>query len=330
VTNPPTTAEAPPTPLSQGKKGVRRIFSSGKRRTPDRPCLNCGDPTVGNFCPVCGQRKVEVRVSLRRMLLEAIEDQFSLNAALPRTLGALFFHPGRLTSEYMAGRIARYIPPFRLYLFASLVFFLMISFNDVDGSFVSDGGVNVQVGNAPDSATAARRAEALRRAAEARQAGGRWTDDMDINTPWPALNRALMEKRDELGRMTPQQAGRAIVGDFMERIPTMMFVLLPVFAAVLKLLYVRRKRFYVEHFVFALHAHAFTYLLFTVMALVGLDVVTIGLTLWMLLYYFLAMKRVYGQGWTKTGIKYVALTVSYLVLLGVATAITLVVTVLLL
>ncbi len=327
MTDPQTTAEAPPTPLSQGKRGVRRIFSSGKRRTPDRPCLNCGDPTVGNFCPVCGQRKVEVRVSLRRMLLEAIEDQFSLNAALPRTLGALFFHPGRLTSEYMAGRIARYIPPFRLYLVASLVFFLMVSLLDVDGSIASNAGVDVQVGT--DSAMAARR-EAQRPAPGAPQPGEPWTEGMDFNTPWAALNHALEEKRDELGQMTPQQAAGTILGDFLERIPTMMFVLLPVFAAILKLLYIRRKRFYVEHFVFALHGHSFTYLLFTVTSLVGLEVVTLGVMLWMLVYYFLAMKRVYGQGWFKTTIKYIALGVSYVVLLGVAMMATLILTVLLL
>ena len=96
------------------------------RRTPDRPCLNCGDETPGNFCRTCGQRKVEVRVSLRRMLLEALDDQFSLNSALPRTLQALFFKPGHLTREYMEGRIARYIPPFRLYLISSVIFFLIL------------------------------------------------------------------------------------------------------------------------------------------------------------------------------------------------------------
>src|SRR3982751_1237473 len=102
-------------------------FRASERRTPDRPCLNCGDPTPGNFCRNCGQRKVEVHVSLGRMLMEALDDQFSLNSALPRTIGALMFRPGRLTHEYMSGRIARYIPPFRLYLVMSVLFFLALS-----------------------------------------------------------------------------------------------------------------------------------------------------------------------------------------------------------
>jgi hypothetical protein len=102
-------------------------FRATERRTPERPCLNCGDPTPGNFCRTCGQRKVEVHVSLGRMLLEALDDQFSINSALPRTMGALLARPGHLTREYMSGRIARYIPPFRLYLVTSVLFFLSLS-----------------------------------------------------------------------------------------------------------------------------------------------------------------------------------------------------------
>src|SRR3954465_1812058 len=106
---------------------IPAVFRASERRTPERPCLNCGDPTPGNFCRNCGQRKVEVQVSLVRMLMEALDDQFSINSALPRTVGALLARPGRLTREYMSGRIVRYIPPFRLYLVTSVVFFLMLS-----------------------------------------------------------------------------------------------------------------------------------------------------------------------------------------------------------
>src|SRR5688500_17610765 len=110
----------PPTP--PGHRGWGRRA----RSTPTRPCLNCGDTSIGWYCPTCGQRKMDVAISLRRMLMEALEDQLSLNSTLPRTLGALFFRPGHLTREYVQGRIVRYIPPFRLYLVSSLLFFILI------------------------------------------------------------------------------------------------------------------------------------------------------------------------------------------------------------
>jgi hypothetical protein len=105
-----------------------------------------------------------------------------------------------------------------------------------------------------------------------------------------------------------------------------MFVLLPVFAAVLKLLYIRRKRFYVEHFVFALHVHCMAYLLFLFLLVTPWQWLTPVVLSWMGLYVFIAMKRVYQQGFIRTAIKYSLLGWIYTLLLGIAFLITAVVT----
>src|SRR5690606_29171625 len=62
------------------------------------------------------------------MLKDVLEDQLALSGALPRTLVSLLFRPGHLTNEYIRGRIVSYIAPFRLYLVASVVFFVLFSF----------------------------------------------------------------------------------------------------------------------------------------------------------------------------------------------------------
>jgi len=62
-------------------------------------------------------------VSFRAWLAEFLDDQLDLSAKLPRTLGVLFAHPGRLAVEWREGRRARYVGPLRPYLLASLVFF---------------------------------------------------------------------------------------------------------------------------------------------------------------------------------------------------------------
>jgi hypothetical protein len=79
------------------------------------------------FCGHCGQRNATRLVSVRNMLMDALEDQLSVNSALPRTLAGLLFRPGFLTREYVEGRIVRYIAPFRLYLVTSVLFFLGLS-----------------------------------------------------------------------------------------------------------------------------------------------------------------------------------------------------------
>jgi hypothetical protein len=85
------------------------------------PCDNCGAPVTDRFCASCGQRAAERIVSLRTLLREFLEDQLSLEARLPRTLHALLLRPGLLTADYREGRVARYVPPTRLYLVTGLV-----------------------------------------------------------------------------------------------------------------------------------------------------------------------------------------------------------------
>lgn len=56
-------------------------------------CPNCWERGPGRYCPTCGQRQRQRAVSLRQILLEVLDDQFSVNSALPRTLRALVLQP---------------------------------------------------------------------------------------------------------------------------------------------------------------------------------------------------------------------------------------------
>jgi hypothetical protein len=314
-TQPAPPPPGPPTPIFKGKT----------RRTPDRPCLNCGDATRGNFCPMCGQRKVEVRISLRRMLMEVLDDQFSVNSALPRTVGALFFRPGHLSREYVAGRIARYIPPFRLYLVSSLAFFVILSlfsgFGDGSRVDLSDLAVSTDTAVADAPAPAAVRPDSA--AARPDSAAAKdWTENIQIRTGVADIDRLARQKLDRFRGRTPQEAGVTLFREFMDHAPTMMFVLLPMFAAVMKLIYVRRKRFYVEHFVFAMHVHAFVFLNFALQIIVRNKPFGDVMDVWMLIYIFWAMKRFYAQGWFRTLLKYCLAGFVYMTILGVAFIIT--------
>jgi hypothetical protein len=317
-------------------------FRASERRTPDRPCLNCGDPTPGNFCRTCGQRKVEVHVSLGRMLMEALDDQFSINSALPRTLGALIVRPGHLTREYMSGRIARYIPPFRLYLVTSVLFFLALSLlpdlrnpNFNPGTAVSLGGPGMdQAASAPAPVAPIAPAAAGRRPSVARlpvppPAPSKWLVSK-VNTGNTLVDSVANERLDHFRRMEPREAVRQVISGFLGRVPQMMFVLLPIFAGMLMLLYVGSGRFYVEHFVFALHVHASAFVIYLAMiALVRVPAASSALLCWLMLYVFLAMKTVYRQGWIVTGFKYGVLGIAYLCLLLIGAGLTLLTTVLL-
>jgi hypothetical protein len=280
---------------------------------------------------------VERRVTLRRMLAEAVEDQLSLNAALPRTLAGLLRHPGFLSTEYMAGRIQRYVPPFRLYLVSSLIFFLALSFvahvdegefirleaTGADSAAIMTDSARVLMEQAAVEDTTLRRG--LERAAQMEE---NWLRDVHYRTRFAPLDSAVNRKLREFQSIGPRETMRQVLGELVRRAPTAMFILLPVFALLLKLLYLRRDRYYVEHFVFGLHTHSFSYLVLTVMLLLGGWVEPL-LMLWLVGYYYVAMKRFYGQGWFKTLVKYGLLFWTYSIMFGLVLTGTLIVAVLL-
>jgi hypothetical protein len=92
-------------------------------------CPNCGEDVLGRFCHGCGQRHRETP-SLRRFVAEGIGEILSFDGRFWRTLRPLLFQPGRLSAEYLAGRRARYVPPVRLYLIVSLVYFAAFTLLD--------------------------------------------------------------------------------------------------------------------------------------------------------------------------------------------------------
>jgi hypothetical protein len=342
---------------------------SEKRRTrrlpAEEPCRNCGNPAPGTFCPQCGQRKVDTRVSLRAVLDDVFEDQLLLNPAAPRTVAALLLHPGRLTNEYVNGRIARYVAPFRLYLVASVLFFLVVSFislraldrtnlgGDISGTVHVDSlrAELLQRRTALEATDTLRlgpTARALMRQALASNvaalamlsdsapvtdaayaayadvsrvargqapiaAGERqpWAQDLTFRSWSPFLRRAMERKLEQVAHLPPQQAVRTIVSDMLGYAPHAMFVLLPIFALLLKLIYIRQDRYYPEHFVFALHVHSFFFVMFCIIALLPWGRVDAVLGIWMVLYVWLAMKRVYGQGWFRTTVNWVVLSWCY-------------------
>ncbi len=84
---------------------------------------------AGQYCGQCGQRASSRLISLWELVRDAFGDLFELDSRLWRTLRPLLLRPGLLTRDYLEGRRARYMPPFRMYLVLSLIFFVVAFFN---------------------------------------------------------------------------------------------------------------------------------------------------------------------------------------------------------
>lgn len=90
-------------------------------------CENCGTKLDGPWCHKCGQHDFEFHRSFGHVFMEALETIFHFEGKFFRNIVTLLFRPGRLTVDFNAGRRAAQMPPFRLYIFVSFVFFLVVS-----------------------------------------------------------------------------------------------------------------------------------------------------------------------------------------------------------
>ena len=114
-------AEQPP--RRRGIFGFRR-----RSKLPAQPlthCENCGAPLNGEFCAQCGQHAIDYRRSIFRVLLDAADSFLNWDTKFLHSMNQLLIRPWHLTNDFNAGRRARYVHPLRLYLIASIVFFLL-------------------------------------------------------------------------------------------------------------------------------------------------------------------------------------------------------------
>lgn len=111
---------------------------------------------------------------------------------------------------------------------------------------------------------------------------------------------------------------KALLKTYIGSLGWTLLLLVALMSAVLTLLYWRRERYYVEHFIFLLHLHTGIFLLLTVSMLIHQLVQLpvwywIALSIWILLSSLLSMHRYYRQGWGKTMAKWLIFLFAYLV-----------------
>jgi hypothetical protein len=214
-----------------------------------RSCLNCGALITGSFCSECGQRAIDPDPTLREFLHDAAEGFLNWDGKLLGTLRLLVTSPGALTREYLAGRRVRFISPLRVYLTCSFLYFfvkamvpdapLQIRATSSTGADGAPQATSVQIGvvavQQSDERESIRELEKL---SKQRGLSG---------TFYRRFAAALRDK-------SKLSAGMAA------NTPRVMFILVPLYAALVGVVFRRRRMRYPQHLAFALHVHAFLFL----------------------------------------------------------------------
>lgn len=292
-------------------------------------CRNCElflGKKLGHFCPNCGQDTANHPPTLLEFLHEFVSHYIALEGKLARSLALLFFRPGELTRRYLAGRKSSYVLPLRLYITASLLFFVVVKLFGV-GSLVNEerqsadgkggtpslyqsesGGLTIRhTGSTGVTIPAIPESEKSRPFVDLLECG-------NVPTQCNKLKTYLTEK---YGTRSALDVGRQVKDKLISMVPYAMFLMMPLFAFMTRLLYWKRKFLYGEHVVYALHVHAFAFFLLLAISLVD---ATVGTWLWFagMLYFWLAMRRVFGGRWWATGLRYAFIGISYPLLLSMA------------
>ena len=319
-------------------------------------CRNCGAPLLAAYCAVCGQERETHRHTLWHLLHDVASELGSFDSRVLRTVVALLFQPGELPLAFREGRTRRYMPALRLYLFVSLLFFLTLSvagialfqieLQEVPNAYtvkaLPHGGVAV-LSNGKLTPMPAIVARKVRDRSLAPGSHSGLTSNVHFFEPigryhqritpegWAriaALKAEIIKAvgNDKHGWMarnalaSVEKLARdpaALNGPLTTWIPRVFFLLLPLFALLLALFYLRQRRkfYFVDHLVFSLAFHSFVFALLIV-AIAAAQILSGGgvarlFFAGVALYLLIGIKRFYDQGWIITVFKFATVSFIY-------------------
>jgi len=307
-------------------------------------CDNCGAAVKEKYCGVCGQRLEPPVHSLWHFTQVAVEDLTHADSRLWRTLAALLFKPGFLTREFLAGRRASYLPPVRLYLVLSVLYFLYAAASHATVILVEANEHGSRTGSV-SSLDNPQDSSLRQQPGESRE---HWAERICNNAYYQGPFRGFVVTTIHQACVrSVVDNGRALSEAMLHSLPRAMFVFLPLLAGAMMLMYWRPRHYYVEHLLLFLHDHAFVFLLLLIAGLASALLtavisaalrappalhaalaqrvsgwVYLAVTLYIAWYVFRSMRVVYGQGrWLTLG-KFAVLSFFYVVSGSVMLALT--------
>ncbi len=274
----------------------RKIFCLAHVRKQNN-CLNCDAIVAGRYCQHCGQENTDPKESFGHLLLHFVADIFHYDSKFLKTIKSLFFRPGFLSKEYMAGRRQSYLHPIKMFVFTTAAFFLIyfllhrpnddaklaqmeaLGLNTTERLIIDSAARTTDQHFREQSSTALNIISGLKKTHAGRPADiivedlpGSYAQYVDEQNRLPEhkkdnwLIRKFKEKRyrkKQQGEIKHYYTNESLRQHLLKSTPQILFFTIPVIALFLKLMYSRSKHKYVytNHLIFLIHTVVALYLI---------------------------------------------------------------------
>lgn len=252
--------------------------------------MTCGSELAGEYCHACGERSRGEPPTLLRFVGEVIGEAIDADGRIVKSVRTLVMRPGRLTVEYMQGRRKPYLGPAAIFIFMNVLFFFVQPLSNL---VTFNATLHSQTNWYPYSGWAEEKVQSH-------------------------LDSSRISRDQYAVKFDAASNGYA---------RSLVFVQVPLFALCVALLQVLKRRFYIEHLVYATHFFA-TVLLFSVVTSLVIYIlwkagvmssfnVELPFNVFIVTYLTLSLREVYGDGWFAAVLKGVALAVLCIVVIQV-------------
>jgi hypothetical protein len=266
-------------------------------------CKNCQTSFKGNYCSECGQSKKEFDRPLKLLIVDFVGNIFAFDTRVWRSLKHVLLQPGKMEQQYIQGKRVRYMPPFRMYVFMSFLFFLMLSFmtnrtvqkNKLQHNHINEVKVDDVIVD---------------------------KDQWELNMPKPSENSMGINDKIQQVVDTPE----LYISRLFKYFSWAMFFLMPFLGFLLWVFFRHSKKYYLSHFLLSINQHVFLFTLLIIMMLVNLVFPhkTVEPEKYLLflfpVYAYVGAWGVYRLNWISVLIRLSVVHLIYLILLLLTTA----------
>ncbi|MEL7109664.1 MAG: DUF3667 domain-containing protein [Pseudomonadota bacterium] len=294
-----------------GAASVGGLTSRQKADLAGQPCRNCGEIVTQRYCTNCGQLAASFHRPIVDLIGETIGDTFTWDGRIARTLPVLLFRPGRLTKNYTEGKRARYVPPFRLFLLASLLFYLILFAIVPPGQYMNvDEETRAEITQGIVDGRTDQAAQAIQESTRER------LDRANISVEAPDAIRGDIENQI-VAVLENQDQFAAQLENWL---PRLSILIVPLTIIALTFLHIWRRSLYVyDHAVHALHLHSWIYLTGAFLMLAGPylpSIVLWGFLIGFFVYVWRSLAVVGSTGAIMSGLRFFLLLIFWQIVIA--------------